>query len=243
MGKGMCAAVGAAMMFAAGASGQVVFELDYEYSMGCYPEGMGPWLRATFTTVGDGEVELYLESLLVGESERAKQWDFNVDPDFDVNALMIEQTGGVPAAWFVGEDAFTAAGESFFDIEFQWPVDMNDMMLGAGDTATFLLSGPGLTAESFLFMDDPFKCNVFTAAHVIGIAECDGEYGDFSGWLGDVDFCYTDWNMDCEVNIMDFVEYQMAFLAGDPRADCNEDGALNVLDFVCFQETYWYVCK
>jgi len=239
----LCAAICGVALAAGAASGQVVFELDYEYSMACPPEGMGPWLRATFTTVGDGQVDLYLESLLIGESERVKQWDFNVDPDLDLATLMIEQTDGVPAMWSVGEDEFTAAGEGFFDLEFTWPIDMNMMTFGAGDTASFLLTAPGLTAESFLFMDDPFKCNVFTAAQVIGIGECDGEYGDFSGWIGDVDFCYTDWNMDCKVNIMDFVEYQMAFQAGDPRADCNGDGDLNILDFVCFQETYWFVCK
>jgi len=46
--------------------------------------------------------------------------------------------------------------------------------------------------------------------------------------------CPGDFNGDGAANVLDFVAYQAAFIAGDSSADCNDDGELDVLDFVCF---------
>jgi len=54
--------------------------------------------------------------------------------------------------------------------------------------------------------------------------------------------CIADANADCELNILDFVEFQGQFQAGEPLADCNEDGLLNILDFVCFQGEFQGPC-
>ena len=66
-----------------------------------------------------------------------------------------------------------------------------------------------------------------SAMHVIG-------YGDPG--------CYPDCNADGTLNILDFVCFQAAFLAGEIEADCNHDCAYSILDFVCFQERFLAGC-
>ena len=47
-----------------------------------------------------------------------------------------------------------------------------------------------------------------------------------------------DCNADCQLNVLDFVCFQMRFVEQDPFADCNQDGVLNILDFVCYQQAF-----
>jgi hypothetical protein len=47
-----------------------------------------------------------------------------------------------------------------------------------------------------------------------------------------------DVNGDGDVNILDFVAFQVAWQAKDQSADCDENGEFNVLDFVCFQQVF-----
>lgn len=56
------------------------------------------------------------------------------------------------------------------------------------------------------------------------------------------DGCVADFNGDGSLNILDFVAYQTAFIAGDDAADVNGDGELNVLDFVAFQAAFVAGC-
>jgi hypothetical protein len=51
-----------------------------------------------------------------------------------------------------------------------------------------------------------------------------------------------DFNADGEVNILDFVAFQGAFVSGDPGADCDMSGVLDILDFVCFQGLFGQAC-
>lgn len=55
--------------------------------------------------------------------------------------------------------------------------------------------------------------------------------------------CEADVNGDGAVNILDFVAFQAAFVAGDMSADCTGDGSLDVLDFVCFQALVAMGCE
>lgn len=48
----------------------------------------------------------------------------------------------------------------------------------------------------------------------------------------------VDCNGDCELDVLDFVCFQMRFAKQDPWADCNADGDLNILDFVCYQLSF-----
>ena len=46
----------------------------------------------------------------------------------------------------------------------------------------------------------------------------------------------------CDMDIVDFVQFQSAFVAGDMVADCDNNGKLNMLDFVCFMNIYEAKC-
>jgi hypothetical protein len=56
-------------------------------------------------------------------------------------------------------------------------------------------------------------------------------------------FCPGDFNDDGALNVLDFVAFQLAFVAGDPLADVNDDGMLSVLDFVVFQILFQEGCS
>lgn len=81
----------------------------------------------------------------------------------------------------------------------------------------------------------------FTASTTTG--QCAGSAADqyISDFLYIVE-CDADANMDGQLNILDFVAFQQAFVAGDESADCDGDGNLDVLDFVCFQQLFKAGC-
>jgi hypothetical protein len=55
--------------------------------------------------------------------------------------------------------------------------------------------------------------------------------------------CPADINTDGELNVLDFVAFQLAFQADDLSADCDADGVLtNPLDFICFQQSFQAGC-
>ena len=47
--------------------------------------------------------------------------------------------------------------------------------------------------------------------------------------------CPADVNADGQLNILDFIAFQLLWQGQDEAADCNADGVLDVLDFVCFR--------
>ena len=55
--------------------------------------------------------------------------------------------------------------------------------------------------------------------------------------------CAADFNCDGQTNVLDFVDFQVAFVAADPAADCDANGEFNVLDFVCFQTVFSAGCR
>jgi hypothetical protein len=77
---------------------------------------------------------------------------------------------------------------------------------------------------------------------------------DRDGWLDrdEIDVCSNpadgslypgspgsiDVNADLNVNILDFVALQQAFVGGDAKGDFNQDGMLNILDFVHYQVAF-----
>ena len=54
--------------------------------------------------------------------------------------------------------------------------------------------------------------------------------------------CYPDFNGDGNLDILDFVAFQVAFQKGDESADCDGNGVFNILDFVCFQLAFQEGC-
>ena len=62
-------------------------------------------------------------------------------------------------------------------------------------------------------------------------------------FLDGVPTCPADINGDGELNVLDFVVFQLLWQAGDAAGDCDANGIFNVLDFVCFQQLFVDGCE
>jgi hypothetical protein len=68
---------------------------------------------------------------------------------------------------------------------------------------------------------------------------CDYSSGDFGVALSLCpDPCAADVNADGNLNVLDFVAFQLLWLDNDPAADCTDDDTFTVLDFVCYQQLF-----
>lgn len=54
--------------------------------------------------------------------------------------------------------------------------------------------------------------------------------------------CPADYNRDGQLNVLDFVAFQLGWQALDPAADCDGDGEYDVLDYLCFQVLFQAGC-
>ena len=54
--------------------------------------------------------------------------------------------------------------------------------------------------------------------------------------------CSADVNGDGNLNVLDFVAFQLLWQASDPGADCDGNAEFNVLDFICFQQVFQGGC-
>jgi hypothetical protein len=77
---------------------------------------------------------------------------------------------------------------------------------------------------------------------VVG-AYSDDDAGSSSGSAYVFGTCPADINADGQLNILDFVAFQLLFVAADPAADCDHNGELNILDFVCYQALFQAGCS
>lgn len=75
---------------------------------------------------------------------------------------------------------------------------------------------------AFMAMDDLFAEDAFRGIVTVNVATC-------------LD-CVADFNGDGAIDVLDFVAFQLAWQAMDPRADCDSSGVFDMLDFVCFQQ-------
>lgn len=55
--------------------------------------------------------------------------------------------------------------------------------------------------------------------------------------------CPADVNGDGELNVLDFVAFQLAWQMEDAAADCDGNGVYDVLDFVCYQGLFQEGCR
>ena len=60
--------------------------------------------------------------------------------------------------------------------------------------------------------------------------------------LATIPGCEADINRDGELNVLDFVAFQLTWQGEEAIADCDGDGAWTVLDFVCFQQLFVKGC-
>ena len=54
--------------------------------------------------------------------------------------------------------------------------------------------------------------------------------------------CAADVNGDGNLDVLDFVAFQILWQAGDPAADCDANALFNILDFICFQQLFQAGC-
>ncbi|UCD28164.1 MAG: hypothetical protein JSV03_13880, partial [Planctomycetota bacterium] len=109
----------------------ISYELSMEFSGATAPKGSIPWLIATFDDQNTpGSVLLTLEATSLCEpvngvdgSEFVFEWLFNFDPDpaMDPSALVFTQIGKTgeftDPTVNIGQDAFRADGDGYFDIQ------------------------------------------------------------------------------------------------------------------------------
>jgi hypothetical protein len=180
------------MLPATAHAGSFTITLDQVFS-GNVPDSTAPYLIATFqdgTTCdpdcGAGTVKLILTASLEDTSEFATEWDFNmtsIPANFAVSAMStISGTVAAPSVTF-GSNHEKADGEGLYDLAFFFGT-ANAGRFNGTDSVSFLLSGTGLTAQTFNALstsqnDGGAKGPFHSAAHIQGITP------SCSGWVGD----------------------------------------------------------
>jgi hypothetical protein len=161
------------------------YPLDIEFSGATEPEGLTPWLTATFEDVATNQVQLTMSASGLTDAEFVSEWYFNFDPAFNPGdritfPLIISGPPYLPGTG-IGANNFQADGESEkFDIVFQFEIANNPNRFTMGESAVYLFTGtggPDLTADSFNFLNE--DGTFYSAAHVQGI----GESNNLSGWI------------------------------------------------------------
>ncbi len=160
-----------------------VHELDTEFSGGTEPAGPSPWLTATFQDIDANTVSLTLSNLNLVEKEFVGSWYFNFNEKLDIDKLKFKNIGGTAVkkpSISTGSNKFKAAGDGYYDIEFDFPTKKKDRFV-AQDTLVYEISSPNpISGLDFSFTSE-FKGEVgswYSAAHVQSIDS------KFSGWIG-----------------------------------------------------------
>jgi len=107
-----------------------------------------------------------------------------------------------------------------------------------GEQLAKLEAGEGDEGDEF-----GFDVAINGATALVG-AEEDQDNGQESGsaYLLDAGACPADVNGDGNLNILDFVTFQLLWQAQDPAADCDANAEFNIVDFVCFQQLFVEGC-
>jgi hypothetical protein len=188
LGAGTITLVVAAGAHAAMMSFAYQLYINTEFSGATAPEGVPPWLTATFDDGGSaGSVDLTLQTVNLTDNEFLFEWLFNLDPSLDPTALLFStpaKTGAFTDPTInLGVDSFKADGDGFFDIKIEFNnTDGAPTRFGVGDAIEYTITGiPTLTAHSFAFFSESGggQGEYPTAAHVGGIGPDDAD----SGWV------------------------------------------------------------
>jgi hypothetical protein len=160
-------AVPAALLLATSAvptQAATVVTFTYTQSFGAVaPDGPAPYATATFDDGGvEGAVTLTMQvAPTVGEADVTQMY-FNLDPSLDPTLLSFTRDSGTgPSAAntdiLTGVDAFRAGGGGFYDILFDFapPPGRNSLRFNAGESLTYMITGSGITADSFSVFETP----------------------------------------------------------------------------------------
>jgi len=139
-------------------AGTVRMEFDSEIDQdNDPPEGNPPWLIATFKGSGLDTVLLTVESRMQAPDQSIKRLWFNTNDNIDADNLTIVQREGGPTVLVSDavQDGFGGVNQKGqkirgFDIKLKW----NEFEFASNDVVPFDISGAGLTAESFYFLNN-----------------------------------------------------------------------------------------
>jgi hypothetical protein len=160
----------------------ITFNLDYLFSGDLnLPPGQSPWLSASFEDIGDNSssttpnsVELKLAANGL-TSQHVSSWYFNYS---GTKGLSYEYISGIrdnPETDLINGYKVDST-EGSFAIFF----DFSGSQFGNNDTATYIISGIGISALSFFDMNTPG--DFFTAAEIISQNE-NGNGGVSTAWI------------------------------------------------------------
>jgi len=159
-------------------AGTVVMNFDDEIDVdGDPPAGTPPWVIATFTDNGTDAVLLTIQSTVQAQTESIKLLWFNTVAGFDANTLNILQREGGPTVLTADaqQDAFggtSGMGHSTlgYDMQLTWNADA----FAGTDVVQFditLLSGTGLTADTFASKNNLGDFHFYSIAKIGGVAD------------------------------------------------------------------------
>jgi hypothetical protein len=138
---------------------------------GVDPGSVPPWLTASIETLSPGMVNLTIQLHLESTSEFVSELALNLSPNLASQTPQFQQTGGIPfSSILFAPDSISLSGAGSagrgFDISLSWPSQIGarfDLL----ETASFLISSPGLVAEDFEFTNPG---GLVMAAHIQGIS-------------------------------------------------------------------------
>jgi hypothetical protein len=165
----------------------ITMAADYEYSGGIAPAGTAPWIAATFDdhdTTGSITLTLIATNLIGTES--VVKWDLNLDPALDPVSLNFSAPTKIGnfdnPTISTGINSFNAGGGGNYDIQFAFtPGGNTTRTFSGGDSVSYEITLPGITANSFNFLSDPTGGHgpYLMAAHVQNTPNG----GGYSGWI------------------------------------------------------------
>lgn len=173
----------ALIMFVERASAAVIsWDYNYEYTGATPPAGPAPWLNITIDDeIAPGSVAIVMTSFLTG-TEYVKELLLNFEEDtFPLTPddfVYLPSSGPNPMV-NVGENAFRAGGDGFFDIRFDFDIASSGDRFGAGEHVMFLVMRPDISALSFDHLSVLGPTQWPTVAHICSIDPC----GQESGWI------------------------------------------------------------
>lgn len=171
--------LGAANTMASG----IAYQFNTVFSGANAFSGPAPWVNATFQDTNNGVV-LTIANSGLASSEFISGVYLNFDPADNVNNLSftLQNTIGSFSAPSVsmGEDAFKADGDGYYDILLNFSTADGHKFTG-GDSVTYLITGvAGLTSSDFAYLSTPggdAPNGFYAAAHAQGLT------GGQSAWI------------------------------------------------------------
>jgi hypothetical protein len=169
----------------------ITFGSNYEFSGGIATPPASPttpWLTTMFADNGLNSVLLTLAAPNLVGIEFVSAWYLNLEPDLNVASLVfgapIINAGDFsnPSIYRL-TDGYKANGDGFFDIRLDFAnSDGIESRFTAGDSVSFIVTGAGLTANSFKARSEelnaPEYIGLYHAQHVQSIAPL-----NTSGWV------------------------------------------------------------